>query len=347
MRTYCIFMLLCLSGCPSTSKFTCTADAQCGGNGAICFKGDCAQPSALCSSGYKSHNTSACITRPLLGSSCHFDTDCLGASCVDGVCCNVACTDRCQSCVVPGSEGICTNVPAGSKDPRGLCLVESSACGRDGTCDGSGSCNVAKRDTVCKAASCTSGIVQPASLCDGAGNCVDKTSRACAPYICNAEGTDCYASCSPGDDHCKAPNTCVSNSCGLSGLGATCSIGDQCQSGHCVDTVCCDTSACDPCYACNINGLGTCAAKGKGSTDARCMATAHETCGIKGDVCGDAGCALWGPDDGKCNKSHCDTDTKFIWQSQVCDGVHPHCPDLVLTSCLNMCYPVGDDAGCL
>jgi hypothetical protein len=64
------------------------------------------------------------------GSTCASSVQCESGFCVDGVCCQTACSGTCQSCNQPGSEGFCTTVPAGEPRP-GTCEV----CDGDGGCD--------------------------------------------------------------------------------------------------------------------------------------------------------------------------------------------------------------------
>ena len=52
--------------------------------------------------------------------------------------------------------------------------------------------------------------------------------------------------------------------------GATCTDDSMCASGHCVDSVCCLTSSCPSCQACNLDHAGTCSSKDKGTADPAC-----------------------------------------------------------------------------
>jgi hypothetical protein len=58
--------------------------------------------------------------------------DCLGSVCIDGVCCRRGGCKPCESCAVPGREGLCTLVTAGEAPTTcggrcqgGLCVVET------------------------------------------------------------------------------------------------------------------------------------------------------------------------------------------------------------------------------
>jgi hypothetical protein len=185
-----------------------------------------------------------------------------GLFCVDGRCCDGACTDACKACNVPGLEGTCSNVVAGSAPSHGSCNAEAaSTCGRDGTCDGAGACRKHVQGTVCVAASCNTStdVFTPAKKCDGAGTCVNETAVSCTPYKCK-DTTACHNTCSD-NNQCLAPNSCSSMSCGKLPDGRSCTMDVQCLNNHCVDGVCCDTTCTGQCEACNVPGsLGVCRA---------------------------------------------------------------------------------------
>ncbi len=44
------------------------------------------------------------------GTACGCDADCTSGFCVDGVCCNSACTETCKSCNTPSAPGVCSFV---------------------------------------------------------------------------------------------------------------------------------------------------------------------------------------------------------------------------------------------
>ena len=51
---------------------------------------------------------------------CERGEQCESGYCVDGVCCNVACSGSCVSCTQPNRVGECFPVAAGVEDPRGV-----------------------------------------------------------------------------------------------------------------------------------------------------------------------------------------------------------------------------------
>lgn len=143
----------------TTCKNSCSSDS------------DCAAP-AVCTAG-------ACGLKPD-AAPCTGGGECQSGACAQGVCCDVAC-GGCRSCALPGSEGTCAPVAAGS-DPNG-------ACGP----------------------SCPLGtsVMNLASTCDGAGACVPLTLD-CAPYAC--DGAGCRTSCA-GTGDCAAGATCDTGVC--------------------------------------------------------------------------------------------------------------------------------------
>ena len=63
------------------------------------------------------------------GQSCTADAECQHSHCVDGVCCDQACTGSCRSCSLAATMGRCTPIALGSTDPRGMCKVmPQSSC---------------------------------------------------------------------------------------------------------------------------------------------------------------------------------------------------------------------------
>jgi hypothetical protein len=90
------------------------------------------------------------------GQACAAAGECSSGFCSDKVCCDVACTGTCRSCVAAQTnkpDGTCGNVNAGVKDAR--CVREEpSSCGRDGTCDGTGKCRTYPNGTRCATDCC-------------------------------------------------------------------------------------------------------------------------------------------------------------------------------------------------
>jgi hypothetical protein len=81
-------------------------------------------------------------------------------------------------------------------------------------------------------------------------------------------------------------------------LGAACTRADSCDSGNCVDGVCCDVASCGgPCRACNLPGSAGSCQNIAANADPRaegCGAESANSCGRSGKCDGIGGCQLWG-----------------------------------------------------
>jgi len=156
------------------------------------------------------------------GISCKANADCPSSfkTCVDGVCCNSACTGTCEACdgPVPGrclpvigpphGERVCT--ATGGDDP----------CGP--TCDGvfRGACNALGVEGTLCGLSCQNEAFS-ISICDGMGHCDATSELSCGAYACDGD-TGCKSSCTAHDDcaqgfgcnartqECRPSNACAS-----------------------------------------------------------------------------------------------------------------------------------------
>ena len=226
-------------------------------------------------------------TKPL-GEACAAPDDCASGQCADGVCCDTDCTDACRACNLPDNRGSCVAVARGKDPAHGSCATQAaSSCGTNGLCDGMGACQFHKAGTVCGDAACdpASNSLTPERRCDGNGVCVAATGGAlsCAPFMCNAAGTGCADHCADGDvAACVLPNVCSGGSCGKVGNGIPCRNAAQCQSGFCVDGVCCNAPCSEQCMACDVAGaVGTCSQVPAGSPRG-----SRPACGGAGTACG-------------------------------------------------------------
>jgi hypothetical protein len=240
-----------------------------------------------------------------LGATCSTDADCDTGHCVDGVCCESACTGKCEACDVAGSLGKCVPATGAPHGSHGACpgVNPGTACGDQ--CNGAdrSACHVPSTSAKCGVDACTGGTQTTVSSCDGAGACVD-TSKACGTHACAGKvcGTTCAvkADCAAGN-YCNASHACVP----LEGLGKACTDTGDCTSpASCVDGVCCESSTC---------GAGkTCAgASHKGI----CTALNGQTCAAATE-CASGFCV-----DGLCCESACAD------QCAACDvgGHEGHC----------------------
>ena len=276
---------VCGSGTCNTTTQMAVTMSVCDGEGSCkptnpvtCAPFKCAQTGGQCSTTCVTDND--CQGQPCVngscgkvgnGSKCTSAGQCTSGSCVDGVCCDSACGGSCQACDLAGSIGHCTTLPAGQAPPGTRTACVAGTCGS--ACDGTGtSCVFASTSVACGAASCTDGTVTSARKCDGKGACTTATMTSCNGFACS--GTGCRTTCT-GDNQCASTKPyCVSGSCvAKKPLGTVCGAGSECTSGNCVDGVCCSSTKCGACMACNLATPGTCSNRAAGAVDSACGAT--------------------------------------------------------------------------
>ena len=138
---------------------------------------------------------------------CSRGSECPSGFCVEGVCCDSACGDRCHSCALLSNPGKCTLEPIGVdlKSECGPALACLGTCGDKGECVGSGT------GTMCARNRCTgpSTGAGPA-YCGGPGaKCPtdDAFPFNCEPYICEPAFGACRTVCVTSND-CAQGFTC-------------------------------------------------------------------------------------------------------------------------------------------
>jgi hypothetical protein len=193
---------------------------------------------------------------------------------------------------------------------------------------------------------------------------MDQGTMSCSPYSCSAGA--CTATCNVDAD-CMGGGTYCSGTGGTclpkKAQGATCSGVNQCSSGFCVDTVCCNNACNNACQACSAakkqTGLdGTCDNAKDAQADPRgmCATQPASSCGTDGKCSGGL-CEQYGTSTG-CSSSVCTTTTQQTSYT-TCDGAgmclgtasamtcggHLKCTG---TACLAGCgAAVTGDANCL
>lgn len=270
----------------------CTTDSECSSEHQ-CVRGSCG----------KSIN----------GADCDSNDACLSGFCVDGVCCNIACTGACVTCKETGSIGRCTYLAVNVTDPE--CNgQEASTCGRTGACDGAGRCTIYRENTVCGSSECSELFEKTPKTCDGRGNCREPQLIDCAPFLCSNGA--CETSCDvKGSDVCEPGHACVSRTvggvtqgiCGKRKNGQACASADDCDSGQCVDGVCCESSCEGACRSCNLPGSpGRCLNVAAGDPDPRkaCKDLGTKACSTNGLCDGQGACANY-PVDTPCGDESC------------------------------------------
>ncbi|MGC4121108.1 MAG: hypothetical protein QM765_42330 [Myxococcales bacterium] len=293
-----------------------------------CFEDDCAADERYDLPGHEG----TCTPRPP-GTLCGKAEECPGGRCIDSAdgvtkfCCDRDCLQD-ELCDLPDHLGTCTPRPPGhpcvttAQCPGGRCVDATDGtakfccdrdCLPDELCslpDHLGTCTPRPPGFAClKAAECPGGRCVPST--DGKrAFCCDRT---CSDQeACNLEGFE--------------------GTCTLRRPGDSCQADLECQTGHCVDQVCCTDSCEGDCRSCALPGQqGTCsdvpenqdprarcgfcgactrgfcgAALVNSSPKQECgdreVCSASQTCGLRtGELCSeDSGCAT-----GACFLSRC------------------------------------------
>ena len=316
------------TGCPAT----CASDAGC-------------VPTHFCDA-----PTGTCVKRLVPGAACNRAGQCAANHCVEGVCCDGPCDGACQSCVLPGSVGLCRLADVGT-DPRNECNDQGAAnCGQDGLCDGAGACRKYPNGTGCGAAAC-GGLIHYAARKCASGSCLQAVP----------------------DDNCDDDNPCTADSCAADGchhgevigpcgpascLGAWHYFAPQCGSGLCQpaaqDQQCLDSNPCTD-DACTVAG---CAFTDNAARQS-CYDGPAGTAGVGRCTAGTRTCAsgAWGacagevvPASESCNGTdddcnHVVDDGAPCAARQVCDGgACTDCP-AHCAACLGAAACITCDAG--
>jgi hypothetical protein len=301
----------CQMGTPiPCSPFLCAGSTAC--RATCTTNADCVAPN-VCTDG-------SCGARPN-GQSCKVASDCQSGFCVDGYCCNNACTGTCVSCGLSNNRGKCTNVPSGTTDPRGTCKdMGAASCGTNGKCNGNKACQTYPNGTKCKDPSCSTATNQATqtSTCQS-GKCSTPNAIGCTPFKCG--GTACATSCVTNAD-CVAPNLCdpISKKCGKLPDGVKCSANTDCQNNNCVDGYCCENACAGTCFSCGLEGsLGKCTAIGDGKEHPtkKCTKQLESSCGNDGLCDGAGACRKW-PATTVCAAASCTNGTATA--ASKCDG---------------------------
>jgi hypothetical protein len=216
----------------------CTVDDDCGS--AICDHGVCCQKACGSSCHACTAGTGACdavksaddpdtctgaktcdasgTCKSKLGQACTAGGECVAGFCVDGVCCNRACTDTCEACdgLVKGTCGPIPGKPHGKR----ACTGNDSLCG--GACDGTTTAVCKYPDTTTGCGTSCSMSSRIARACDGKGACVALPERACpGNFVCQS-ATSCKTSCASKDD-------CIE---GFACTGGACTPAGACDGNH-------------------------------------------------------------------------------------------------------------------
>ncbi len=191
----------CSSTCQSCEPYMAQSESACRES---CASSDDCWPSHECTGGQ-------CRVPEGIGEPCSDQADCSAGICVDGYCCENACTGLCWACNLPDRKGFCTPAIQGS-DPDEDCAAEpAESCGFTGVCDGQGECQSWPAGQVCGQADCDGSTYSHEAVCDGAGHCIPAGETDCRPGRCTGSG--CEDSCSVHEDcdpagYCGQDGTC-------------------------------------------------------------------------------------------------------------------------------------------
>jgi hypothetical protein len=253
--------------------------------------------SADCVPGSYCDGSGQCVAKLTQGAPCTGSPadQCATGVCAQGVCCATACATECRACNLPGTVGLCSNVPAG-QDPNGDCTVDSC----ETTCTGSGACGTATGGAYCNSANCTNAAPDPfgrptgasanLALCSGATQTCPAPSASvqqCSLHTC--DGGQCNVTCLDNSD-CVSGTLCVAGKCQTCASSADCHPGSpQCSVGP-LGAVC-DCPGDPSCADAICNSPGDCMAAGFGSVCAQywdyCQCTPGDgACNGRGPRCG-------------------------------------------------------------
>ncbi|MBK9263491.1 MAG: hypothetical protein IPM54_27255 [Polyangiaceae bacterium] len=195
------------------------------------------------------------------GTACVSGGQCASSYCIDGVCCENACTGTCMACTEAkkgsGADGICASIGY-DRDPDEECY--------GGGCSGSGACK------YYNGLPCVNGSECLSNYCVDGYCCNNVCTGACAACSAAKKGSGFNGVCGLIAANTDPDNECTNGECTGAGAcnspqqpaadGTPCASAAQCASGFCTDGVCCSGACNDPCLAC------TAAKKGQGSDGA-------------------------------------------------------------------------------
>lgn len=315
----CVDDVCCETACDGVcmaciEEATGTADGTC----AVVLSGE--DPRDDCYDSLACDGEGACAEGQV-GDGCTGSGQCALSFCVDGVCCESACTGLCMACDTGrtgADDGRCEPVTSGI-DPDEECtdiLV----------CDGTGDCLIREVGDPCEEAiQCSNNRCVDGVCC--ATDC-DALCAACSEALNGVANGNCspVAANTDPDDDCAGATACnAAGVCWSTILGQGCGADYECGSGHCVDLVCCD-DACDaPCWACveSVTGVGDGACEeildGTDHPDEHCPGnTACDGTGYCYDNSDGAGCAH----DYECQSGFC---TDGVCCDAACEGLCMAC----------------------
>ena len=245
-----------------------------------------------------------------LGAACTTTTDCPGATCVDGVCCQSTRCDTCQTCSGL-TRGKCSSV-VNAED------LDSCAVRNGMSCDAVGDCKLANGAAAASAEACASGFLVDGVCCDTAcdGSCQacrdDLKASGQRSGVCDhaRDGLDPHDSCASDDaTTCQRDGTCDGRGkCRLYAVGTGCGAA-SCVDNRATGRLC--------------NGFGTC---GESADGVSCgLYACRPSVGCTSTCATNADCGA---------RSHCEASQCVANEGASCDGDHTvFTPDDKATDC--------------
>jgi hypothetical protein len=136
------------------------------------------------------------------GSICSVAMECSSGFCVDGYCCNTACSSACQSCSGSGTQGVCTglttNEDAGCTGVCTSCIA--GTCTNRSAEDTTEGCATACYD--CIAGSCSATTENEDGACNNV--CTNCVAGACANRAADTQPSGCNSTC----QYCNGAGSC-------------------------------------------------------------------------------------------------------------------------------------------
>jgi hypothetical protein len=162
------------------------------------------------------------------------------------------------------------------------------------------------------------------SVPDDIDTCPDQPNPRQEPGACSGSDAGARTDGPPPDDDdagTDGPRADVGPDASPLATGKPCASSGQCDSGFCVDNVCCESACTDACRSCNLAGRpGRCAAVPAGDKDPRAGCTKQDvsTCGFDGTCNGSGACRRY-PAGTECRAASCSSAVERLLPG-ICDG---------------------------
>ncbi len=213
------------------------------------------------------------------------------------------CPASCTADLECGGNSFCTS--AGTCQPV---RANGAPCNLTGDCKVPGKCNICGSGKCADGVCCNSDCTGACDRCDlaitiGACTVVPKSpATACGTgYLCDGTLASCPGSCS-GDSACQTGYFCsaLTSKCTAQLTnGTVCDRTVQCQTGYCVDSVCCNSACEGTCQACSITYTGVASGQCVNTTAGvdphnQCDQDSPTSCGQTGLCSNNGACASYG-----------------------------------------------------